>query len=393
MKDSYDKNMDVKLGISPKDFNRISSPSKTLAIDSRQEILPSFRHPSEKVMDSLRRFLRYTGPTPDKDIYLTNLVAGLSRYSELPENHIHTFSETYRAIQTIIRTFVGPGDSVLICRPTDEINLAQGIPDNIRITCHDAITPFMTDPRGIIDATTASTGLIYLANPNLNTGTVYGIDEIEAIVDQTSNVKIILDETYYEYYGTSLAGLIRQYENLIVIRSFSAAFGLADLPCSYILAGPENIAAIKRIKTKHNASPPAQVVAAAVLSDYEYLKKHINTVRENMTYLSVRLRGMGIQTHPTPTDFLLLNVANPVQVMSRLKAEKIMVRDLSRMAGLRDYIAIPVTDDTTSTQIIEAFTRMPEQYYLCGRTGRKLVLQRTKETISERAGVKEPEHV
>ncbi len=393
MKDSYNKNMDVQVGLRPKVFNRISPLSKTETTETGQEISPSFRHPSEKVMDNLRRFLRHNGPIHDRDIYLKNLSAGLGRYSCLPENHIHTFSEANRAVHTIIKTFVRPGDSVLICRPVDDKKIAEGIHNNIKVFYHEGITPFMTDPQGIIDSISVNTRLIYLANPNLCTGTVYGIDEVEAIVDQTTDIRIILDETYYEYYGTSLAGLIRQYDNLIVIRSFSAAFGLGDVPCSYILTGPENIAAIKRIKPEYKTSPPALVAAAAVLSDYEYLKRHINMVRENMTYLSVRLRGLGIQVHTTPADFLLLNVANPVQVMSRLKAEKIKFRDMSSMVRLQDHIAIPVADDTTSAQVIEAFTRMPKQYYLRLQTGKKLILQRSKETISGRAGVKEPEHV
>ncbi len=392
MKDSYNKNTDVKVGINPKISNDISPPSKTGTINSRPAMPSSFRHSSEKVMESLQRFLRYGGPAANTDIYLENLIAGLSRYCELPESHIHTFPETYRAIDTIIRAFVKPGDSILICRPVGNEEFRDGIQKNIKPIYHDGATPFLPDPQGIIDSIADNTRLIYLANPNLCTGTIYSIDEIEAIVDQTSNVRIILDETYYEYYGTSLAGLIRQYDNLIVIRTFSAAFGLGDLPCSYILAFPENIAAIKRIKPIYNACLPARAAAAAILSDYDYLKNHVNTVRENMTYLSVRLRGLGVRVHTPPTDFLLVDVANPVQVISRLKAEKIKVRDLSRYDRLQNYIAIPVIDDSQSAHIVDAFTRMPGQYYLRRQTSKKLILQRYRDTISEKAGIKKLEH-
>jgi len=393
MKDSYNKNMDVEAGIEPKTVNRISPPSGTGTIDSRPMMPSSFRHPSEKVMDSLQRFLRYGDPASDTDIYLGSLIAGLSRYCELPENHIHTFPETYRAVETIIRAFVKPGDSVLICRPAGNEEFRDGIQRNIKPIYHDGATPFLPDPTGIIDAIADNTKLIYLANPNLCTGTIYSIDEIETIVDRTSNVRIILDETYYEYYGTSLAGLIRQYDNLIVIRTFSAAFGLGDLPCSYILTAPENIAAIKRIKPIYIASPPARVAAAAVLSDYDYLKNHVNTVRENMTYLSVRLRGLGVRAYTTPADFLLIDVANPVQVVSRLKTDKIKARDLSRHDRLQNYIAIPVIDDSQTARIVDAFTRMPGQYYRRRQTGRKLILPRYGETMWEKTGIKKPEHV
>jgi histidinol-phosphate aminotransferase len=373
MKESYSKNMDVNDASKSKARDHIS-PSH-----ERTSVTPPFRHPSEMVMDSLRRFLRYNGPTPENNIYSDNLTAGISRYCSLPANQIHIVPDTAHAINEIIKTFAKSDDSILVCRPADDDIFSTDFPENINIQYHEPPTPFTTDPEGIVDAVTGTTRLIYLANPNLCTGTIYGIDEIETIIDRTTDIKIILDETYFEYYGTSLAGLISQYGNIIVLRSFSAAFGLVDLPCGYILASAENIAAIKRTNPNSQVSPLSMVAASAVLGDYEYLKKHISTVRENMTYLSTRLRGMGLPVRTTPTDFILADVAEPAQLIARLHEAGIEARSLSNNARLQNYIAIRIIDDAHSAETIDILRSMPDSLYVKKQTGKKLVLHRTAE--------------
>jgi len=389
MKDSYKKNRDVKVELKPKALRRDFARRQINTIDSRQKSIENFRHPSEIVMDNLRHFLQHRGLLQENDTYLNNLTACLSRYCDLPENYIRIFAETDRAIESIIRSFVRPGFNILICSPVDA-NLMTGNRSND--VHHRSITPFMADPQGIIDSLNDQTELIYLANPNRCTGTIYDIDEIEFILDKSSGVKIILDETYYEYYGTSLAGLTRQYDNLIIVRSFSAAFGLKALPCSYILTCQENIAAVKQSNSIIHPSPAAQVAAIAALGDYEYLRKQISIVKENMTYLSVRLRGLGLLVQTTPADFLLLDVANPEQIISRLRAEGLEIRDLGHIPGLENHIALPIIDDATSASIVDTFIRMPKQYYLHPKSGKKVILRRPAESIVEGITIEESEH-
>ncbi len=373
MKESYNDNTDVKNASKSKTRDNFSSTHE------RTSVTPPFRHRSEMVMDSLRRFLRYHGPAPENNIYSDNLTAGISRYCGLPTNQIHIVPNTAHALNEIIKTFAKPNDSILVCRPVVDDLFATDLPENLNIQYHESPTPFTTDPEGIVDKVTGTTRLIYLANPNLCTGTIYGIDEIETIIGRTTDVKIILDETYFEYYGTSLVGLISQYDNIIVLRSFSAAFGLVDLPCSYILASFENIASIKRTNPNNKVSPLSMVAASAVLGDYEYLKKHISTVRENMTYLSTRLRGMGIPVRTTPADFILAEVTDPTQLVSRLHEAGIEARSLNDYARLHNYIAIRIIDDNHSAETIDIFKSMPDSLDLKKQAGKKLVLHRTAE--------------
>lgn len=318
---------------------------------------------SGKVTGEMRRLIHSEPLNQQASLLREKLISRLSRYAGLPEECIEIFCRTDETIESIAGVLCKPGDEFLICAP-EAIQLQQ-IAENhgIQVRYHHSFSPFSADPEGIVRKLSEKTKLVYLGNPNRLTGTVYSEHEIVHIVEHLNKAFLILEESYFEYYGSSLAQLVTQYDNLIIIRSFSDALGPNAPPFSYMLSGQKTLGAVRKIS--HGMKSSALIYAAALvnLRNIDSANSYVQEVRESMTYLSVKLRSIGVSCRPAPTDFLLIKVADPEKVVSHLKQDGIDAHDISDMPQLENYISVVVRDETLSLRTVEAFERMPGQYY------------------------------
>lgn len=173
---------------------------------------------------------------------------------------------------------------------------------------------------------------------------------------------IIVDESYFEYYDQTAVELVKRYENLIVVRSFSEAFGLAGYPCAYIITSPKNISEMNR--HRHNGpSDATQIAAVAAISDLTDLRERIETTRESMAYLAVRLRQFGLSCRMTPTNVLLLQVAESSQVASILRRNNIFAEDVGFVPQLENYVALTVSNPAAAHKVVETFENISESVY------------------------------
>ncbi|UCD17955.1 MAG: aminotransferase class I/II-fold pyridoxal phosphate-dependent enzyme, partial [Candidatus Zixiibacteriota bacterium] len=201
-------------------------------------------------------------------------------------------------------------------------------------------------------------------NPDDPTGRVYSVAEIRHILERVPRAILVVDESCCLGCDYSVSQLVREQGNLIVIRSFSNVMGLGGLPFGFLLTAPDNIGAVNRFQIGRKPPAITQAAAQAVLHDLEHIENRIAKVRENMTYLAVKLRSMGISARITPSDFILIRVAQPEQVLSFLSGRMIRGIDLSRFPKLDKYIKIPVRDDEYSFRVVDAFDKMPREAYL-----------------------------
>jgi len=113
--------------------------------------------------------------------------------------------------------------------------------------------------------------LVYLANPNNPTGYLIDKTEIELLVSKNLDTLFIIDEAYYEFSKNTSSDLVTKYNNIIITRTFSKAFGLASLRIGYILASKEKIEFLNKIRNVKSVNQIAQIAAAASLKDLDYL--------------------------------------------------------------------------------------------------------------------------
>lgn len=207
---------------------------------------------------------------------------------------------------------------------------------------------YYIDVKTIASHTTNNTSVIFLANPNNPTGTYVKQEELEWLLENIPKTTLlVLDEAYYEYAKASThypdALLLQdRFENLVILRTFSKAYGLAGLRVGYGIASPILIDILNRIKLPFNVSHIAQCAALHALGDQSFIEKSVALNQRGMQYLQNELEGLGLSFIPSATNFLTVNFkekANHVNE-SCLKAG-IMLRPLHPY-GMSNFLRITI---------------------------------------------------
>ncbi|MFQ6008645.1 MAG: histidinol-phosphate transaminase [Candidatus Zixiibacteriota bacterium] len=173
-----------------------------------------------------------------------------------------------------------------------------------------SLKEYTFDLEALSDSISADTKIIYLANPNNPTGTMFTADRFEAFMNRVpEKVLVILDEAYNAYVAQHDGywdGLCYHYKNLIVTRSLSKVYGLAGLRIGFA-AGPEHlIDALYKIKLPFEPNRLAQVAAMAALDDEEFLQRTIETNHRSLARLMSCFEDLHIPYIKTVTNFVLM---------------------------------------------------------------------------------------
>lgn len=164
------------------------------------------------------------------------------------------------------------------------------------------------------------TKLIILANPNNPTGTYFTATDLEDFLAFVpNNVLVVLDEAYYEYadasdYPKSLE-LLEKHPNIIILRTFSKAYGLASLRVGYGIASTEIVELLNRVRNPFNVNTLAQVSAIASLKDQDFIRKVVTLNKEVKEYFYNELEKMNIPYLATQANFVMFDGKRPSDVL------------------------------------------------------------------------------
>ena len=202
----------------------------------------------------------------------------------------------------------------------------------------DAMVVYITD----------YTKLIYLANPDNPTGTFFTVEEFDRFMEKVpERVLIILDEAYFEYadslddYPDSMH---YRYDNVITLRTFSKAHGLAGFRAGYGFAHEALIENLLKVKLPFEPSWPAQIAAKAALEDYVYIEKTVESCHSGMKQMELAFNEMRIEYIPSAANFLTLVFNNKEEAESFNNAmlhKGIILRHLKSW-GLSNCIRITI---------------------------------------------------
>jgi histidinol-phosphate aminotransferase len=175
--------------------------------------------------------------------------------------------------------------------------------------------------------------LVFLCNPNNPTGSVIEREDIIKII-QKSNGIVVVDEAYFEFYGNTIVDAINEFENLIVLRTLSKAFGLAGLRVGYAVANENILKYLNLVKSPYNINSLSQIIALKVLRT-DVLKERINYILEERKRLIKELGKIpGVKVYPSKTNFILVKFKDADYVYKGLLERGILVRDFSKVEGL-----------------------------------------------------------
>ncbi|MCW7754164.1 histidinol-phosphate transaminase [Desulfobotulus sp. H1] len=190
------------------------------------------------------------------------------------------------------------------------------------------------DLDGMVAAVEDETRMVFVTNPNNPTGRFIPLDRMVAFLDAIpSSVLVLLDEAYIEFVndGDRYSGvsLLTTYPNLVVLRTFSKAYGLAGIRVGYGVMAKEVALWLHRVRQPFNVNLLAQAGALAALEDDGFLQETRKLVSDGIRWLSEQLEAMGLITHPSEANFFLVDVKREgKKVFEAMLAKGIIVRSM-----------------------------------------------------------------
>lgn len=295
------------------------------------------------------------------DVEARELRQKLSEYTGLETEFISCFGGSDMALEYIVRTYLESGTTVLMSAPTyDNFRVfAQSTGATVIQVTYD--NPFEPDVSRLLNSISARARLVYICNPNNPTGAMFSKREIRTMLEKAPQCMFVIDEAYFEFCGETAVNLVKSFNNIIVARSFSKAFGLAALRIGYILSDPENLEYIHRIKVGKNVSLLAQIAAMAALEDEQYTLDYISEINDSKEILTEEMAKLGFEFVITPANFMLVKFADPAKGVEQLENNGIFIRDRSTIPQLEGYVRISIGTLEQTVRLIEALAEMRNQ--------------------------------
>lgn len=280
--------------------------------------------PSPKVAEALgKNSWHHLYPDPQQ----REARAALAAYSGTNPDSIVAGSGSDELIDLFVRLFIRPGDKIINLPPTFGMYAVSaksqgGIIVNIPRDEH-----FEVDVSTVINNIEDNTRLLFLTNPNNPTGTLTHEDSIRSLLD--AGLIVIVDETYHEFCGYTVAHLIPEYDNLIILRTFSKWAGIAGLRLGYGIMSPAIARYLMAIKLPYNISVAAELALHASLDDTDLLLERVRDLVEERERMSKLLKDIpGIFCYPSKGNFVLceFEMMTAQSIYEKLAAQGIFVR-------------------------------------------------------------------
>lgn len=260
-------------------------------------------------------------------------------------------------IDAIARATLGPGDEAIVGSPSFPAYRSSIARAGAAVTPVPLVNG-AEDLAAIAKRISDRTRLVILANPNNPTGGTFGSASWEEFVAQMpGHVVVVVDEAYYEY--VTLPDFPRALEQvaagqgIVVLRSFSKAYGLAGLRLGYGIAPALLAQGIEKQVQNFNTNRVAQAAALAALCDEDYLAHSVGMNEEGRGYLHRGLTALGFKVLESQANFLLVQTSNAVEVSRCLRERGVLVKLLDGF-GLPDAIRVSVGGPQDNERFLEA---------------------------------------
>lgn len=311
-------------------------------------------HPAviEAIEDELTRINRY--PDPDYG----ELKEAISEYLDVGIENIAVGSGASDVLNNVCIAVLDVMDAVTIPIPSYTMYA-------ILAMLRDASLNFVEYPyyqiesEDIIDRSRGSK-LMFLCSPNNPTGNT--IKDLEDILNDFDGL-VVLDEAYAEFSGESAVDLIFDYDNLLIVRTFSKFFGLAGLRIGYAVSGNlELIEGLEKIRLPFCINNIAVRAAVAALENLDYYIRIRDKIVESREKLAKEIEKFELlEVFPSEANFLLIRVKENIGLAKKLEKEGVAVRDVTGLMGLKgEHLRITVGRDEENMALVEALKRILE---------------------------------
>jgi len=258
----------------------------------------------------------------------TRLVTALAEYHGVSENQVIVGNGSDGLIDHLTKVFLNPGDPLVLTTPGFVMFSFYGQVNLGRIREVPLRAPhFQLDVDEMVEM---GGHLTFVASPNNPTGNSFREKDLVRLIRQSRGV-VVLDEAYADFSDQDFTQRVNEFDNLIVLRTFSKAHGLAGIRVGYAIGSPVLIEKLYLAKAAFEVSSIHEEIAVRALQDLSYLRTCVETIRKERMRVSEEITTLGWKAFPSEANFLFLDVGYAPVVKAFLKERKILVRDFPSM--------------------------------------------------------------
>jgi histidinol-phosphate aminotransferase len=255
----------------------------------------------------------------------------LASFFGVAEDELLLTNGTDEAIQVLINTYVDDGDDVLTLRPSYAMyrfyaEVAGASIRELEYRPDDLSFPFEELLKSIRPATRA----ILIANPNNPTGTGISAGRVRKIIEAAPKAAVLIDEAYYEFSGITALGMIRDYPNLFVSRTFSKVYGMAAMRLGCLFSQEDNVYYLHKCQSPYSVNAVAALAAQAAIEDSDYINNYVAEILAARELVYFEFEQRGIEHYRSEANFVLFRAGDrAVEIRDYLRERGVLVRDRS----------------------------------------------------------------
>jgi histidinol-phosphate aminotransferase len=296
--------------------------------------------PSPRVMERLRTvtaqgLTKYPEREPAEGVVAGHF--GLQTEQVLLTNGVD------EAIHLVCCAFLEAEDEALIATPSFfmyDVSV-QMMTTHLRKVQADATLEFPFER--FTEAITERTKLIIVASPNNPTGAVVSREHVLAIAAAAPQAVLMVDEAYYHFDGASVMDDLAAVPNMIVARTFSKAYGLANLRIGMLAGNAELLKYVRKVSSPYNVNGVALDCLPVALADEEYVAWYSEQVRVGRERMMNGLRELGVPFFPSHANFVLMNIGpKHKELVQAMRANGVLLRDRSTDPGCDGFVRITI---------------------------------------------------
>lgn len=313
--------------------------------------------PSPSVIEALRNL-------EPKDVqyypFYGTLLEKLAEFHSVSMENIILTNGADEAISAILDTFLESGQTVLTVAPTFVMPKIYSRIGGLNFKEIPYEDKWLFPEDKFISQITSDVDLVYLTTPNSPTGEVIKREVIEKIVEKSGEKAVLIDETYGNYAGITNLDLLKDKDNLFIVRSFSKDFALAGLRLGYIISAPENIKYLRKYLAPYNVSTVSVKAGIAALGDLQYFEKIKIETEKSKEIISDAMKKLSAYVYDSKTNFLCADFGKKADfIYNSLLKNKIKVKYFKNAPMLENSFRIGVPTLENGKKFLEAIKIKP----------------------------------
>ncbi len=281
----------------------------------------------------------------------------ISNIKGVPVQNTFLGNGSDEAIDILFRIFCEPKvDNVIICPPTYGMYEVSANINDVEIRKVNLLPSFELDVEKILEASDEHSKLLFICSPNNPTANSFHADDVELLIQKFPGI-VVIDEAYINYSKQKSAiRFLTEYENVVVLQTFSKAWGLAALRLGMAFAPQIIIDYMNKVKPPYNINLATQQLAMQALDNIDWVNQHIRETIAERRKLEVELQENALveKIYQSDANFILVRVKDVLGIYKYLVSLGIIVRDRSRVALCEGCLRITVGTQDENATLLEA---------------------------------------